>query len=162
MAVKQRPLLYIETSVFGFYYDEEPRNALRREAVRTLFHQIDLGMLHAAVSLLTVEELAGAREPVRTGLLGLAERLEKLVADSDEVDSLAEHYIAENIVPRSAAADARHAALAAVAGAEVLVTLNLKHLANELAERRLNAVNTREGYPQVRIKTPEEVVRYED
>jgi hypothetical protein len=70
--------------------------------------------------------------------------------------------MAENIVPRSAAADARHAALAAVAGAEVLVTLNLKHLANELTERRLNAVNTREGYPQVRIKTPEEVVRYED
>ena len=55
MAVRQRPLLYIETSVFGFYYEEEPRNALRREAVRTLFHRIDLGMLHAAVSLLTVE-----------------------------------------------------------------------------------------------------------
>ena len=162
MAVKHRPLLYIETSVFGFYYDKEPRNALRSEAVRTLFHQIDLGTLHAAVSLLTVEELAGAREPVRTGLLTLAERLERLAADSEEVDSLAERYLAENIVPRSAATDARHAALAAAAGAEVLVTLNLKHLANELAERRLNAVNTREGYPQVRIKTPEEVVRYED
>jgi hypothetical protein len=37
MEVKHRPLLYIETSVFGFYYDEEPRNALRREAVRTMF-----------------------------------------------------------------------------------------------------------------------------
>ena len=160
--MKHRPLLYLETSVFGFYYDVEPRNALRREAVRTLFSQIDLGVLHAAVSLLTVEELAGAREPVRAGLLSLVERLEKLVVDSDEVDSLTEHYMAEGIVPRSAAADARHAALAAVAGAEVLVTLNLKHLANELTERRLNAVNTREGYPQVRIKTPEEVVRYED
>jgi hypothetical protein len=160
--VRHRPLLYIETSVFGFYYDEEPRNALRREAVRTLFDQIDLGVLHAAVSLLTVEELAGAREPARTGLLSLVERLERLVVDPDEVDNLAEHYIAESIVPRVPAADARHAAIAAVAGTEVLVTLNLKHLANELTERRLNAVNTREGYPQVRIKTPEEVVRYED
>jgi hypothetical protein len=37
MEVKHRPLLYIETSVFGFYYDEEPCNALRREAVRTMF-----------------------------------------------------------------------------------------------------------------------------
>ncbi|MCX6841326.1 MAG: hypothetical protein NTX53_03440 [candidate division WOR-3 bacterium] len=160
--MKQRPLLYIETSAFGFYYDEEPRNALRREAVRALFNQIDLGVLHAAVSLLTVKELAGAREPTRTELLSLVERLEKLAVDSDEVDNLAEYYIAENIVPRVAAADARHAALAAVAGAEVLVTLNLKHVANELTERRLNAVNTREGYPQVRIKTPEDVVRYED
>jgi hypothetical protein len=160
--MKQRPLLYLETSIFGFYFDDNPHNFHRREAVRTLFRQIDLGVLHATVSLLTVEELAGTRGPVRAGLLSLAERLERLVVDSDEVDSLTECYMAENIVPRSAAADARHAALAAVAGAEVLVTLNLKHLANELTERRLNAVNTREGYPQVRIKTPEEVVRYED
>jgi hypothetical protein len=55
MRVRQRPLLYIETSVFGFYYDEEPRNALRREAVRTMFQQISLGMLDAAASPLTEE-----------------------------------------------------------------------------------------------------------
>jgi hypothetical protein len=157
-----RPLLYLETSIFGFYYDEEPHNYLRREAVRTLFHQIDVGILHAAVSLLTVEELAKAREPIRTSLLSLVEPLEKLVVDSDKVDNLTECYIAEHIVPRGAAADARHAAFAAVAGTEVLVTLNLKHLANELTERRLNVVNAREGYPQVRIKTPEEVLAYED
>jgi len=160
--MKPRPLLYLETSIFGFYYDDEPHNYLRREAVRTLLQQIDLGVLHAAVSLLTVGELAGAREPIRAALLGLVDRLEKLVVDTDEVDRLTESYLAERIVPRAAAADARHAALAAIAGAEVLVTLNLKHLANELTERRLNAVNTREGYPQIRIKTPEEVVRYED
>jgi len=160
--MKHRPLLYLETSIFGFYYDEEPHNYLRREAVRTLLRQIDLGVLRAAVSLLTVEELAGAREPIRADLLSLVERLEKLVVDSDEVDDLTERCLTEHIVPRAAAADARHAALAAVAGADVLVTLNLKHMANELTERRLNAVNTREGYRQVRVKTPEEVVRYED
>jgi hypothetical protein len=63
MSVKQRPLLYIETSVFGFYYDEEPRNALRREAVRTMFQQISLGMLDAAASPLTEEELDASAEP---------------------------------------------------------------------------------------------------
>jgi|GEM_PF-3831241 len=57
--MKHRPLLYPETSVFGFYYDEEPRNALRRGAVRTLSDQIDLGVLHAAVSLLTVDRVGG-------------------------------------------------------------------------------------------------------
>ena len=160
--MKRRPLLYLETSIFGFYYDDEPHNHLRREAVRLLFHQMDLGMVHAVVSLLTVEELADTRDPKRTSLLGLAARVEKLAADADEVDRLTECYIGEGIVPRSAAADARHAAFAAVAGTEVLVTLNLKHLANEWTERRLNAVNLREGYPLIRIRTPEEVVRYED
>jgi hypothetical protein len=160
--VKHRPLLYIETSVFGFYFAPEPRNALRREAVKTRFSQIELGLLRAGVSLLTVAELDGARESARAGLLDLAGRLEKLTADADEVDSLAEHYVNENIVPRAAATDARHAAFAAAVGAEVQVTLNLKHLANEWAERRLNAVNVREDYPQVSIRTPEEVIRYEE
>jgi len=160
--VRHRPLLYIETSVFGFYFDPEPRNALRRKAVQTLFSQVELGLLHAGVSLLTIAELDGAHESTRAGLVGLADRLEKLSADANEVDGLAERYISENIVPRAAATDARHAAFASVVGAEMLVTLNLKHLANEWAERRLNAVNMRESYPQIRIRTPEEVVRYED
>jgi len=44
--MKRRPLLYLETSIFGFYYDDGPHNFLRREAVRTLLRQIDLRVLH--------------------------------------------------------------------------------------------------------------------
>ena len=51
--MKHRPLLYLETSVFGFYYDEEPRNVLRREAVVALFTQIRAGILDAFTSPLT-------------------------------------------------------------------------------------------------------------
>jgi len=71
-------------------------------------------------------------------------------------------YVAEGIIPATYNADALHAAYAAVSGTEVLVTLNLRHLANEWTSRRLNAVNLREGYPLVSIRTPEEVVRHED
>lgn len=55
--MKHRPLLYLETSIFGFYFDDEPRNATRREAVRTLFDQIDLGILGAVTSPVTADEL---------------------------------------------------------------------------------------------------------
>jgi hypothetical protein len=68
----------------------------------------------------------------------------------------------EGIIPVAFEADALHAAYATVSECEVLVTLNLKHLANEWAARKLNAVNVREGYPPVSIRTPEEVVRYEE
>jgi hypothetical protein len=40
--------------------------------------------------------------------------------------------------------------------------LNLRHLANDWAERRINDVNLREGYPRIGILTPEEVLRYEE
>jgi hypothetical protein len=157
-----KPVLYLETSIFGFYLDDNPHNFLRREAVRELFRQVDLGILSACVSPLTIEELSGAHGQIRSVLLGLVEQVEKLRANEDEVDRLTEIYVSEGIIARPSAADARHAAYAAVSGASTLASLNLKHLANEWAERRINSVNLREGYPMIRIRTPEEVVRYED
>jgi len=162
MHVKQRPLLYIETSVFGFYYDEEPRNILRREAVRTMFQQISLGMLNAAASPLTEAELDASAEPMRSKLLSLLDQLTILDADDAEVSRLAGLYVDEGVIPVAETLDARHAAYATVARADIIVSLNLKHLANTWAEQRLNAVNVREGLPSVSIRTPEQVVHYED
>ncbi len=160
--MKHRPLLYIETSVFGFYFDEEPRNALRREAVRELFRQVELGILDAATSPVTSAELAAAAEPLRTRVLALLVGVAPLRADEAEVTRLAEVYVKEGVIPPAEDLDARHAAYATVGRADIIVSLNLKHLANEWAERRLNAVNLREGYPLVSIRTPEQVVLYED
>jgi len=160
--VKHRPLLYIETSVFGFYYDEEPRNALRREAVRELFRQIDLGILDAATSPVTSTELTAAAEPLRTKVLALLAGVAPLRADEAEVTRMADVYVKEGVIPPAEGLDARHAAYATVGRAEVIVSLNLRHLANEWTARRLNAVNLREGYPLVSIRTPEQVVLYED
>jgi predicted nucleic acid-binding protein len=160
--MKHRPLLYLETSIFGFYFDDEPRNSARREAVRTLFDQIDLGILSAVTSPVTADELAATAGPLRAKLLDLLEHVDELTLDEDEVRRLAASYLAEKIIPEDYSADARHVASASVAGVGLLVTLNLKHLANEWAERRLNSVNLREGYPLVSIRTPEEALRYED
>lgn len=160
--MKRQPLLYLETSVFGFYHDDEPRNSLRREAVRTLFRQVEMGLLNAGVSRLTQQELSRTGGSNRTALLALAAMSETLDLDDAEVERLAAQYIGDGIIPAAYAADALHAAGAAVGGCEVLVTLNLKHLANEWTERLVNSVNLREGYPPIRIRTPEEVLHYED
>jgi hypothetical protein len=162
MDVKHRPLLYIETSVFGFYYDPAPRNALRREAVREFFRQLELGILQGVVSRLTLRELGRSPEPRRAGAMSLARLAETLEVDDQKAERLASLYVKEGIIPVAFEADALHAAYATVSECEVLVTLNLKHLANEWAARKLNAVNVREGYPPVSIRTPEEVVRYEE
>jgi hypothetical protein len=44
----------------------------------------------------------------------------------------------------------------------VLVSLNLRHLANAWAERRIAGVNLQQGYQAIAIRTPEEVLEYED
>jgi hypothetical protein len=161
-SVKHRPLLYLETSVFGFYYDEEPWNALRREAVATMLDQVRLGVLDAGTSPVTFHEFEDAAEPLRSKLLALLDDVRMLPADDDEVERLSMVYIRERVISERDANDARHVAYATVCGAGVLVSLNLRHLANELTESKVATVNLREGYQPLRIKTPEEVLSYED
>jgi len=160
--MKHRPLLYLETSIFGFCFDQEPRNALRREAVAALFEQVHLGILDAATSSVTFEELDRTPEPLKSRLLALLDGVRRLTADKDEVERLALAYLSGGVIPEQYAEDAEHVAYATVCKADVLVSLNLRHLANEWAERRVCAVNLREGYQSLSIRTPEEVLEYED
>jgi len=160
--MKHRPLLYLETSIFGFRFDQEPRNVLRREAVAALFEQVRLGILDAATSPVTFEELDRTPEPLKSKLLALLDGVRRLTADNDEVERLALAYLNERVIPERYAEDAEHVAYATVCKADVLVSLNLRHLANEWAERRVCAVNLREGYQALSIRTPEEVLEYED
>lgn len=162
MLPKHRPLLYLETSVFGFCLDAEPRNAIRREAAVALLEQVRLGILDAGTSPVTFHELEEAAEPPRSRLLALLDVVRLLPADDTEVERLAAVYISERVMPEKYADDARHVAYATVSKADVLVSLNLRHLANEWTERKVGAVNLREVYQVLRIRTPEEVLRYED
>jgi len=161
VATEPAPLLYIETSVFGFCFDEEPRNVLRRESALTLLRQMRLGILDGGTSPVTYHEFEGAAEPLRSRLLELLNDVRILPADDEEVERLAQVYLREGIVPSKFADDARHVAYATICGAGVLVSLNLRHLANEWTERKVAAVNQRERYGILHIRTPEEVLSYE-
>jgi len=162
MAAKQRPLLYLETSVFGFCFDTEPRNTLRRESAVALFDQVGLGILDAVTSAVTFAELNQSAEPLRGKLLALLGPIRLLEVDEAEAARLAGLYLNELVIPREHVNDARHVAFATVGKVDVVVSLNLRHLANEWAERRIGAVNLREGYHLLHIRTPEEVLSYED
>jgi len=162
VSAKHKPLLYLETSVFGFCFDKEPRNAIRREAALALFQQVRLGVLDAVTSSVTFLELDRAAEPLRSQLMALLEDVQIMEANEEEVARLTAVYLNEQVIPRQHLNDARHVAFATIGKADVLVSLNLRHIANDWAERSVGAVNLREGYQVLRVKTPEEVLRYED
>ncbi len=58
-------------------------------------------------------------------------------------------------------ADAVHVAAATVAGADVILSWNFKHIVNFSRIRRFNSVNVALGYRTMTILSPMEVV-YED
>ena len=94
--------------------------------------------------------------------VGLGLVVGRVTADKDEVERLALAHLNGGVIPEQYAEDAEHVAYATACKADVLVSLNLRRLANERAERRVCAVNLREGYQSLSIRTPEEVLEYED
>ncbi|MGA8028436.1 MAG: hypothetical protein WB992_14930 [Bryobacteraceae bacterium] len=70
----------------------------------------------------------------------------------------AERLVAEGPVPRRAAGDAIHIAVATVYGCEYLLTWNCRHIANAEVQRAARLVVKRQGYELPIICTPEELM----
>jgi hypothetical protein len=72
--------------------------------------------------------------------------------------SLANEYVAARVIPVSSRGDARHVAIATLAGSDALVSWNFRHLVNLRRKRLVHSVNIRLGYPLIELVSPEEVL----
>jgi hypothetical protein len=77
-----------------------------------------------------------------------------------EAIELAEAYLNHNILPMNFRDDARHIALATVAGVDLIVSWNFKHIVHFERIQKFNAVNLEMGYKPVSIHSPREVTTY--
>ena len=151
------PTLYLDTSVVGGYFDDE-----WRDATRELFRQAGLGLYRLAASVVTAREVQGAPPEVREHFAVNFADPAQIHELTDEAESLAQAYLAAGVVPPKYADDARHVAIATVHGLAVIVSWNFHHLANLRREAGFNAVNVLQGYPQVRILSPLELIHEND
>ena len=58
--------------------------------------------------------------------------------------------------------DAYHIAIATVNRVDVLLSWNFKHIVNWDKIRLFNAINMKNGYPSIDIRSPKELLKYED
>lgn len=148
--------IYTDTSVFGGYYDEE-----FEEPSRNLFERFRQGLDLLILSDLTRLELRGAPERVRQLVESLPTEHVESVELGEDARRLADLYVESQVVAASMLADAQHIATATVHRADVVVSWNFKHIVNLRRIHGFNSVNLREEYPLLEIRTPREVVPYE-
>ncbi len=146
--------LYLDTSVYGGCLDS-PFAA----ACRDCLGQARSGFARLIVSDVLLRELAPAPAEVREFLAGVPPSSVDRVPFSEEVIGLRDAYLAAGILQQSQANDAEHVASATVGGADVLVSLNFKHIAHFAKSRAFSGVNLLKGYPAVPILSPLEVAR---
>ena len=146
------PRVYIDTSVIGGCLDEEFREHSER-----LFADFETERLRAVVSNITIAEILEAPEQVRALLDRPALQKAQTVYLDEEAVSLAEAYIKERVVGEGNRVDAQHIAIATVQRVDILVSWNFQHIVKWSRIRAFNSVNLKYGYPQLEIRSPQEV-----
>ncbi|MFA9390092.1 MAG: PIN domain-containing protein [Prolixibacteraceae bacterium] len=136
--MKQR--LYIDTSVFGGYFDEE-----FAEHTIPLFDRINSNEFTLLFSTVTQDELENAPEKVKGLVRSLRSEWTEYLDITNEVVELSLEYIAEKVVGRTSFADCLHIALATINRADFLISWNFKHIVNVQRIMGYNSINIKNG-----------------
>ncbi len=161
--------LYLETSIFGFYFDEREINRYKRDTTRILFEQIKLGFFQAYTGAVTILELERTKDQfLKKAIFNLFRNfpIEILRLDErerNEIIMLAREYVSRKAIPKDKIDDAIHIATLVIRPElQILVTWNCQHIANITVERKVKSITLDKGYEfNFRILTPEEVIIYE-
>jgi len=153
----KRLRVYIDTSVIGGCLDPEfaPESRALLEMART-------GKVTLVVSDVLGDELEEAPPAVQKVFDSLSDDCLEYVETGPEEEALRRRYVESGVVRERSAGDALHVAAATVARADMIVSWNFKHIVNYAKIRGFNAVNMREGYFPIEIRSPREVVSYDE
>jgi len=149
--------IYIDTSVIGGYHDNE----FRKDTIK-LFERIKNNDFLVHISEISRLELIPAPKNVRDVLNLIPPECLIILEFTEEAKTLAENYLSEKILGSGSRDDAYHIAISTVNRIDILLSWNFKHIVNLDKIRLFNAINLKNGYQQIEIRSPKELINYED
>jgi predicted nucleic acid-binding protein len=159
----KKPRIYLDTSIINFYFAED---APEKMAVTRKFFDEELasGNYETYISLLVLDELEETKDQaLRDKLVALANQyITEVFPLTDEVNAIAAKFVEEGIVPEKYKDDGLHLALALTNNIDYIVSWNFKHIVKLKTKRAVKAFSIKEGYKEIEITTPQEVVENED
>lgn len=149
-------VIYIDTSVIGGYFDLE-----FEQETKALFEKFVDQEYDFIISDLTIRELSGAPENVKSLFKNL--KLKPIIVSiTAEAISLANQYLAERVVGETSKDDCLHIALATTNRVDLLVSWNFKHIVNIKRIRGYNAISLLNGYASIEIRSPKDIIDYDE
>ena len=158
--MKYIPKLFIESTVFNFYF-EGKQGQKQKDAIR-LFEEIVKGRYEAYTSQAVIDELRDAPREKYGKMESLSQKcIKRLILPSYRAKQLAGLYIAKGIIPEKFMEDALHIATATVNNLDFVISFNQGHIVKTKAMIGTGLVNLHEGYRQIGLSTPTEVLEYD-
>ena len=149
--------LYLETSVPNFlFHDDAPD---KQQMTKVFVDWLKVSPHELFVSDIVIQEIRRTKGERRHLLIKAVESFGAMQLPlTTEAQALGEQYLNEEVLPARFRDDLFHVAIAVCHRLDMIVTWNMKHLANVNKVARLNAVNRSQGRPMMRIHTPQEVM----
>lgn len=119
------------------------------------------GEIICVYSDLTEFELENAPERVKEHFINLNTNNIEFVEITEEINTLAEEYVNEKVVGGTSIDDCRHIACATINKVNYLVSWNFKHIVNVFRIRGYNSINIKNGYIQLDIRSPKDIIENE-
>jgi len=151
------PRIYLETSVFNFVFADDAPD--KKADTLKLFEEIKEGKQQPLTSAYVVDELNRAEQDKKDKMKALIKNYDiEVLPAKAEIESLADIYVAEGMIPAKYSSDALHIATTSVYGLDVVVSWNFKHIVKTKTIRLAEIINLKEGYKRILINSPTEVI----
>ena len=161
MGRKKIPKIYLDTSVLGVLVG--PEKADRKEATQRLWNRCKSNKYKVFMSRTVFDEIERAPEPIRTQIWQALESITyKRLEESEQVNDLANEYIAQGLLTDKQFDDCMHIAYAAFYKCDALVTWNIKHLARNKTNEGVRTVNLKNGIGMIKIMIPSILLNMEN
>ena len=144
---------YIDTNVIGGCFDKE-FSILSNKLIDSFYKN----KISLYISNLTEVEILNAPIKIKKFFFEILNNGIQVLNENNESLSLANLYISEKILSKNYLDDARHIAIATVSDLDLILSWNFKHIVNYNRIKQFNSINIREGYKEIDIFSPREVI----
>jgi len=154
-----KPRIYLETTIPSYLTSRPSRDLViaGHQQITRDWWEARRQSFQLFISQLVIDEASAGDAGAARERLKVIEAV-PLLDITPEVAMLASNILASGRIPRKAAADAAHIAIAAVHGIEFLMTWNCVHIANAALTKALVALCRQQGFECPVICTPEELL----
>ena len=153
--------VYLDTSVISYLYQLDAPE--RMEDTLEVWEMFRNKKYDVYISNIVLNEISGCNEETLNILLEYLNEIEYTVVEIDEnTVELAEKFIDFGILRQKSFDDCQHIAAAILAGCDIIISWNFKHIVNVKTVRGVKVITTLEGYKDLMIYPPSVLLESED
>jgi len=160
-----KPRIYLETTLFNYYFLTDVKREKEILSTKVLFNKISKNIFDGFVSAITIQELEQCNDIIKKkNMIELIEKHEinrLILPDYSILEKLADKYITAGAIPLTKKTDALHIATATIGEMDILISWNCDHIVRFKTQQIVKAINVSEGFTDISINTPEEVIHNE-